>query len=417
MGLDGLVGLLIAALGGAAVGIERQRSSQVVVNGRRFAGVRTFALLGVLSGLAGWLITRGQPLSGALLLCGAAALVAMAYGASVKHDLDGTTHVAALVVLGAGLCAGMHEWQLSSGLFAATTLLLAEKSRLHSAVARMSDEGIRAGIQFGVMALIVLPLLPEGPYGPLGGVRPRELWMLVLVFSGLSFVGYIARSLVGAGKGYVLAGFLGGLVSSTNVALTFSRLSRAEQGMAGPLALGVLAASTLMFLRILTATALLNASMTTDLALLFTLPVLAGTVMVLLGLRKKKAGSEPPMLANPLELTAAIQMALMFQCVLFGVHWVKESWGGAGLAVSGAILGMTDVDALTFSMARAGQDTAVRALAVRATAVGALSNTLLKCAVVLALASPGLRWRAAGGLLVIAALLGAALVGAELLVR
>lgn len=409
MGLDGLAGLLIAALGGAAVGIERQRSSQVIVNGRRFAGIRTFTLFGTLAGLSGWLISMGQPLPAALLIAGAAALAVIAYAASVKHDLDGTTHVAALVVLGAGLCAGLHHWQLASGLFAATTLLLAEKSRLHAAVERMSDEGIRAGIRFGVMALIVLPLLPEGPYGPWGGVRPRELWMLVLVFSGLSFVGYLARYLVGAGKGYVLAGFLGGLVSSTNVALTFARLSRAEQAMAGPLALGVLAASTLMFLRILAASALLNFSMTADLALLFVLPVLAGTAMVLFGLRQQPSGTEPPTLANPLELAAAIQMALVFQLVLFGVHWVKQAWGGAGLVLSGTILGLTDVDALTFSMARAGQDAAVRALAVRATAVGALSNTLLKCAVVLALASPGLRWRAAGGLLVMAALLGVGL--------
>lgn len=154
----------------------------------------------------------------------------------------------------------------------------------------------------------------------------------------------------------MLAGFLGGLVSSTNVALTFARLSRVEQGMAGPLALGVLAASTLMFLRILTASALLNFSMTTDLAFLFALPVLAGTAMLLLGLRQTPSGLEPPTLANPLELGAAIQMALVFQLVLFGVHWAKEAWGGAGLVVSGTILGLTDVDALTFSMARAGQD-------------------------------------------------------------
>ncbi len=410
MGLETGVSLLIAALGGAAVGIERQRSSQVTVNGRRFAGIRTFTLLGLMAGLAGWLISLGQPLAAALLLGAAAALIAIAYAASVKHDLDGTTHVAALVVLGAGLCAGLHSWQLASGLFAGTTLLLAEKSRLHSAVERMSDEGIRAGIRFGVMALIVLPLLPEGPYGPWGGVRPRELWLLVLVFSGLSFAGYIARSLVGAGRGYVLAGFLGGLVSSTNVALTFARLSHREAALAGPLALGVLAASTLMFLRILTASALLNTSMTLDLAWLFALPVLAGLVIVLVGLRRPAAGDEPPALANPLELTAAIQMAVLFQLVLFGVSWVKASWGGAGLLVSGAVLGLTDVDALTFSMARAGQDEAVRALAVRATAVGALSNTLLKSAVVLMLASPALRWRAAGGLLVMAALLGTALV-------
>ena len=80
------------------------------------------------------------------------------------------------------------------------------------------------------MAAVILPLLPAGPFGPLGGVRPRQLWALVLFFSGLSFVGYLARRAAGPGRGYALAGTLGGVLSSTSVTLTFSRLSRESPG-------------------------------------------------------------------------------------------------------------------------------------------------------------------------------------------
>src|SRR6185295_472094 len=138
------------------------------------------------------------------------------------------TEVAALVVLAAGVIAGIGSIRLASGITALVTLLLVEKSRLHALVERIDDVALRSGVRFAVMALVVLPLLPEGPYGPLGGVRPRQLWVLVLFFSGLNFAGYLARRMLGEGRGHVATGFLGGLVSSTNVTLTFARASRVD---------------------------------------------------------------------------------------------------------------------------------------------------------------------------------------------
>src|SRR4029453_14197797 len=136
---------------------------------------------------------------------------------------------------------------------ALATLLLVEKSRLHSLVNRIDNVSLRSGVRFAVMALVVLPLLPEGPYGPLGGVRPRELWVLVLFFSGLSFAGYIARRLVGPGHGYLVTGLLGGLVSSTNVTFTFARASRDDTTMDRALAFGAVAANAMLYPRVLIA--------------------------------------------------------------------------------------------------------------------------------------------------------------------
>ena len=184
-----------------------------------------------------------------------------AYIAASRHDVDGTTEIAALVVMAAGVMAGIGAYRLASGIIALTTLLLVEKSRLHALAARIDDVGLRAGVRFAVMALVVLPLLPPGPYGPLGGVRPRELWALVLFFSGLSFVGYIARRMVGPGHGYFVTGLLGGLVSSTNVTFTFARTSRIEPASARALAFGAVAANAMLYPRVLVATAVLNVAL------------------------------------------------------------------------------------------------------------------------------------------------------------
>jgi uncharacterized membrane protein (DUF4010 family) len=195
-GEGGLVGLLIAALGGTAVGLERQWSGHAEGPAARFGGIRTFTMLGAVAGLIGWLWNNGVRAPAGILLAGAVAIVVVGYVAASRRDVDATTEVAALVVLAAGVLAGTGAFRLASGIIAVTCLLLVEKSRLHALVQRMDDTGLRAAARFAVMALVVLPLLPEGPYGPSGGIQPRAVWALVLFFSGLSFLGYVARRIV-----------------------------------------------------------------------------------------------------------------------------------------------------------------------------------------------------------------------------
>ena len=376
---SGVWSIVVAALCGAAVGVERQWSGHAVGPSARMGGIRTFTLLGALAGIAGWIWTHGPGPLGVALLAGGAALVTAAYVAASRHDVDGTTEVAAMVTLAAGTLAGLGHLGLASGITAVTSLVLVEKSRLHASVAKLDDAGIRAGIRFAVMALVVLPLLPQGPYGPWGGVRPRELWLLVLFFSGLSFAGFIARRIVGPKHGYPLAGLLGGLVSSTNVTFAFARESRDRPAAAGPLAFGVIGASTVLFVRILVATAILNSHLMTALLPYVAAPFVLGAAATLWGWYRLKAPSEKiPEPANPLELRSALQMALLFQGVLFLVHLAQENWGDLGLAVSGAILGLTDMDALTISMARSASEPSAVLAAAQAISIGVLSNSVLK---------------------------------------
>jgi uncharacterized membrane protein (DUF4010 family) len=405
-----LIGLVIATLGGTAVGLERQWSGHAHGPVARFAGIRTFTMLGGIAGVSGWLWKTGAAAPAAILLAGAAALVAAAYAAGSRRDIDGTTEVAALVVLAAGLLAGTGAHRLASGIIAVTSLLLVEKSRLHALVARIDDVELRAGFRFAVLALVVLPLLPEGPYGPLGGIRPRELWAFVLFFSGLSFLGYVARRIVGPGQGYLVTGLLGGLMSSTNATFTFARASRNDGTLDRELAFGAIAANAVLYPRVLAVMAVLNAALVRPLLPYLAAPALVAAAVAAWGVHRPAGGPDDAPLAaeratsqaNPLQLLSALQMALLFQVVMMLVHVANRYWGASGVLTSAAVLGLTDVDALTLSMARrVGLNGSVDVAAL-AVAVAILSNTALKLGVSLVFGSGRFRVIAGSALAVIA---------------
>lgn len=403
LGLDAVAGLVVAILGGAAVGVERQRSGHATGPDARLGGVRTFTLLGTLAGMAGLLTAGGYALAAALLVAGALGLVVAGYLRASKHDIDATTEVAALVVLGAGVLGGLGELRFSAALTTLTVLLLAEKQGLHKFVDRLDDTMLLAATRVAVMSVVILPLLPEGPFGPAPGLRPRELWILVLLFSGLSFAGFIAHRLAGA-AGYPITGLLGGLVSSTSVTLTFSRLSRAHRAQAAPLATGAVAASTILFLRVLVAVAVLNTALVPTLAWYLSAPFVAGLIALGLAWRQmvgpKAAPSE---LRNPLQFRAALEMAALFQVVLYGVHYARSWMGEGGLLAGGFLLGLTDVDALTLAMTRSVSTGTAADLACRAILMGVVANCLMKAGIAIVIGERRFAWQTAGSLLAMAA--------------
>lgn len=406
------LGVIVATLGGLAIGIERQWSGHASGPNARFAGIRTFALLGGTAGIAGWLWASGALALAVVLLAATAALIVAAYVSASRTEVDATTEVSALVVLGAGVLAGLGQLAFASAIIAITTFFLVEKSQLHAFVARLDDEELRAAARFAVMAAVVLPLLPAGPFGPWETVHPREIWLLVLFFSGLSFGGYLARRAVGATHGYSLAGLLGGLISSTNVTFTFARTSRLSPGLAVPLATGAVAASTVLFVRVALATLVIHPPLAQRLLWYLVPPFLFGVGVFALSRRtvtsEERGSADRP--SNPLQLTAALQMAVLFQIVLMGVELTRRVWGHAGVLLSGAVLGLTDVDALTFSLARAAASGLSVDVAARAIVTGLIANTALKLLLALTLGGRAFRNLVAASLSGMALALAIALV-------
>jgi len=409
--VSALIGLLVAALGGAGIGVERQRSGHATGKYARFAGIRTFALLGCIAGVAGLLALAGYTALSAILLTGPIALTVVAYTLATRHDADATTEVAAFVAIAAGLLSGLGYTAVASGIIAITVLLLVEKSELHALVARLGDEELRAVARFAVMAVVVLPLLPRGPYGPLGGVRPQELWLLVLFFTGLSFIGYLARRVVGPAHGYPLTGALAGIVSSTNATFTFARLSRMRQHPSATLATGAVAACTVLFPRVLIATSVLDARVAQALVPYLAAPFIIGLAVVALWLRTADdGGPDEGQAANPLQIWPALQMAATFQVVLFAVALVRGWFGAGGLLATGAVLGLTDVDALTISMARSAATGISPQTAARAIAVGIVANSVMKTTIAVVLGTRAFAARTGSVLAVMAMVLIVSLV-------
>ena len=399
---DAALRLAVAGLIGLAIGVEREWSGHASGPKARFAGVRTFFLLGLLSGIAGLLADRDRTLLAMVLLAGPALLAVAAYVvASLQTgDRDGTTEAAALLVLATGGLSGLGEASVAAAVAALAAVALAEKGRVHELITRIGETELRAALQFAVLAVVVLPLLPPGPFGPGGVIRPRELWSVVLIFSGINFLGYLARRAVGAERGYGIAGLLGGLVSSTAVTLGFSRQSRLEPEHARGLALGVVAACTVLFARVLIVTAALSLATAGALVPYIIAPaVIGGAIAGYAAWRQPpRAGEAAPAERNPRRLGAAVRMTVAFAVVLLVIPLVDRLWGSSGVLSSAAILGLTDMDALTYTMARLAVATGDTSLAARAIGVGLVANTVAKLGLAVVLGAAPFRRRAAPAL-------------------
>jgi uncharacterized membrane protein (DUF4010 family) len=379
--LDSAARLAIAALIGLAVGLEREWSGHASGPLGRFAGLRTFLLVGLLGGAAGLPAVHAG--AGIALLAGAALFIVAAYVMAVRRagaDLDGTTEGAALVVLALGVLAGRGQLALAAGSGALVVFALGEKQRLHAIVRHIGDREMRAALEFLVLALVILPVLPEGPYGPLGGVRPRLLWGTVLFISAVQFAGYIARRAIGARRGYGVTGMLAGIASSTIVTLQFARQSRQEPEHAAPLAFGALAACAVVPVRVAVISAALSGATAVALTPYLVPMALAGFVMVLLSLRGPPSVATPGAEADssPMRVWSAIQMAAVFQVAMMAVTLTSTRWGAQGVAASAAGLGLVDVDALTISLTQMANTGDAATLAAKAIGIGILSNTALK---------------------------------------
>ncbi len=420
--------LLVSALVGLAVGVEREWSGHTTGPDGRFAGIRTFTLLGVIGGFGGWFFRDGQPVLAAVIVGAGVLFPISAYTATLRRPgttTDGTTEVAAILVVAMAAAAALGHRTLASAAAVVCVLLLAEKSTFQNVLQKMAVHELRAALQFAVLALVILPLLPAGAYGPFGAFQPRQLWIVVLLFSGLNFAGYIARRVIGETRGLGVTGLLGGVVSSTAVSLTFSRRSRTEPALAIPLALGVVAACTVLVPRLLVISSMLRPAVAAAAVPVLLLPFLVGVSLIAAVMWKERetrvpespdtpggtmgatAAPRAPHASayeqNPLALASSLQMAAAFQVVLFAIAWVQQAVGTTGVLLSATLLGLTDVDALTVSMTRYGADPANVRVAAAAIGIGVLSNTMLKLTLVLTMGGPHFRARAATGLLALAA--------------
>jgi uncharacterized membrane protein (DUF4010 family) len=383
-----------ALLIGALIGVEREKRKGDGEPG--IGGLRTFILFALVGAVAGFL-SRDQPVPWILMaaLLPVAGLVFAGYWLVTRAQPGSfglTTEIAAVAVCLLGAMTMLGHRELAIGLGVVTAAVLAYKQPLHGLVAKLGWEDVFAGVRLLIATFVILPLLPDRTLDPWDALNPYKLWLLVILISGLSLVGYVATRWLGAGRGTAVTGLTGGLVSSTAVTLSFARRGRDEPAAASALACGILLAWAVMFARVLVMVLAVNADLLPPLLVPFAaMGLLAlGAAWLLYRRGSEAADAEDVPLTNPFSLTSAVQFAVLFAAVLLLVKVTQFYFPGGGVYVVAALAGLTDVDAITLSMAEYARSNPVT-VAATAIVVAAVSNTLVKCGMVASLGGPALR--------------------------
>ena len=397
----------IALFIGALIGIEREKRKMDEDAG--LGGIRTFILLSMAGAASGWLSSQlGSPWIFAVTLLLAVAFVIAGYSLTVQSGAAEpglTTEIAALVtVLLGGLV--MFGWPgLAVGLGITTAAVLAFKAPLHGLVEKVGQEDLYAGLSLLIATFIILPILPDEKIDPLDALNPRSLWMLVILIAAMSEVGYIAVRALGSSKGTALTGFFGGLVSSTAVTLSFSKKSKEGEAPAAALAAGILLAWLVMVLRIVVLVFAVHRPLmgyiAVPIGVMGVLTLAAVIVFLRRGAGRGARDAEEVPLRNPFSLGSAVRFALFFAVILLIVAAVRKYLPPSSVYFVAGIAGLTDVDAITLSMARMAQEGGGEELAARAITIAAVSNTLIKGGMVVGLGSRDLAKRVGPAALII----------------
>jgi len=392
----------IALMIGALVGVEREKS-KATKREITFGGLRTFILFAEAGAISAWLALQlAVPWLFILTVLAVAGVVTIGYVLESRVNPDSlglTTELAAITVclLGGAVMYGYAE--IAVALAIVTASVLAFKQPLHGLVEKIGMDDIYAALKLLIASFIVLPILPHGAVDPWGALHPYELWLLVILISSLSLAGYVAVRWLGRARGALVTGLTGGLASSTAVSLAFAREScdEARAPSEDALAAGILVSWSVMFGRIIVAVAVVNADLVSE--VLVPCASMAGVAAVAAALlhwrgagKPKSQASEVP-LKNPFSLWAAMKFGALFAAVLLVVKIVETRFAGQGLYAVAALAGLTDVDAITLSVARSARLGGDAGAAVVAIVIAALANTIAKYGMVAALGSPALRWR------------------------
>ncbi|MDQ0304258.1 MgtC/SapB family protein [Ancylobacter polymorphus] len=381
--------LALAIAIGALVGVERHWRERDEDEGARTAGIRTFTLIGMLGGVAGLLerllapagASPGLVLVGFLVMLTAVIALFQYREGVAENRFSATAVVAAMLTFALGALALVGDMTLASAGGVVLAVILASREFLHQAIKRLRWAELRSALILLALAFVLRPIVPAEPIGPFGGVSPARILAMAIVLAAISFCGYIAVRLFGATRGELLAGTIGGLISSTATTITNARRSR-ERPAAGALAAGAVSAGGVSLVR----TALLVSALLPALADRLLLPLAAGAAVMfaaaLLLTRRGGAGEPPaqrPEPGNPFDLLAVFKMALLLVAVAFAARVASEIWGTGGLYAAAALSGLADVDAVTVTVAGMLPTLDAR-VAAQALGLAVIANMLAKVA-------------------------------------
>jgi len=374
-----LIRLFMTALIGLIIGMERERSH--TADYELFAGMRTFSLIALLGFLSLYFANIFSIWIFIVTLAGIIAFVIVSYIIFSKiGDYGGTTDISIILTFMMGALIYLGQIHLVVATTVLILLLLSMKFKFKSLLGKITNEDVITLIKFTIITAIILPLLPDKAYGPFQVLNPRHIWFVIVLIASINFIGYLLMRFLGEKKGILLTGMIGGLFSSTAVAWSFSQKSRKLQTNSQTLAIAILLASSIMFARVLFLVYILNSllSQTLYIALLILLVTGVLTSALMYSKVKNKTASESIEVKNPLNLAGAIKFGILYATILLFVNIAQTYFGNMGIYIASALSGLTDVDAITISMANLSKDSITLFVAKNAIIIAALSNTLVK---------------------------------------
>lgn len=413
--LPPLLGPIFASAGlGALIGLIRQWSEQTAHGGKTdFGGVRTHTFWAILGCLGAVASREFIPLALPIVIVVVAAHLLVAH---VRHgdaaSPGSTSFAASLLTLFVGALVAWNHTQTAVVVAALTMVLLGLKQTIHDWTRGFTPADIRGTLQFVAITGVILPLVPNRSFGPFDGFNPFSTWMMVVLISGLGFTGYIAMRIFGTRAGILVTSLFGGLASSTASTLAFSRRSREAPELSLEYAFAVVVACTVMLPRIAIIIFLLSPALALRIAPAFGLMMIPALLYSVwqgwVARRAEKGTVASPAMSNPLSLITAIKFAMLYAVIAFLVKAATQLDWQAGLLPLSFVSGLTDMDAISLSMAtNTRSETVPLDLAARAVILAGVANSLLKAALAAGLGSPLLR-RRAGGVLLATALVGVA---------
>jgi len=377
--------LAIALAAGLLIGVERGWTMREEHRGERVAGIRTFGLIAGLGGLVALIAQSLSLVIAGILLAGVVTMLAISYAKTI-HDPDGrsiTNFVVSLLTLCLGLLAGSGYPAVAMAGAAIVTGLLSMRSELHGLLRKLGSTDIKGMIRFALIALAVLPFLPDRDFGPYDAFNLQQLWFVVILVTGLSFAGYVANRIFGEDHGTVVTAVIGGAYSSTAVTASLAQRLRSEDSNMRTLSAGIALASSVMYVRVLLLTFILANFAFLPLAMILTPAALVAAVIGLLLLRSSGAAAtdEGVETRNPVRLLPAFFFALTVAAMSLAARWAEARFGSSGIAYLILIMGSLDVDAAIITLGGLPADTITSNLAGFVLAMTALANMAFKTGV------------------------------------
>jgi uncharacterized membrane protein (DUF4010 family) len=381
-----LVPFLTGVASGLLIGIERGWRQRGEADGTRVAGVRTFTLIGGFGSLVALVAREISTAMAAIMLGGLVALLAAGFlrQQAKTAKRDATTMVAAMITLALGLLGGAGHMAFAVAGAALTTFVLAMRNQAHNLLRSLDQIEVQAIARFAVIAVAILPFLPNAQYGPYDAWNPFKLWLVLVLIIGFSIVAYVANGVIGKNKGTIIAALIGGTYSSTAVTAAFA--TRLRETDTGPFATGIALASAVMYVRVLVLTAILAPATTQPLLWLLAPAGLAAFAVSAVTWRYERAisGTTSQLMKKPFELLPALGFLVAMGAASLLVRWAQFRFGEAGTAWSLFIAGSFDVDAAIVTLGglpRGSVNPAIAAIALGGTVA---VNMAFKITIVLA---------------------------------